>query len=147
MYELFGPGSGAPARALPRLIGETLRVAWRAGRRELLVLGGADALATVAVLAEVLLARQVLAHVLHVQRYGGGLGAVLPSAGLLAVVTAVLGLLGAIAFSQQRLLAELTSRYAQDRVLDVTCAVELAAFDEPHFFDRVARAQAAARLL
>ena len=142
MYELFGPGSGAPARALPRLIVETLRVAWRAGRRELLVLGAADAIATVALLAEVLIARQVLEHVLHVQRYGGGLGAVLPSAVLLAVVTAVLGLLGAIAFSQQRLLAELTSRYAQDRVLDVTCAVELAAFDEPHFFDRVARAHA-----
>jgi ATP-binding cassette subfamily B protein len=54
----------------------------------------------------------------------------------------VLGLLGAIAFSEQRLLAELTSRYAQDQVLDVTCAVELSTFDEPQFFDRLARAQA-----
>src|SRR5262249_52408442 len=29
-----------------------------------------------------------------------------------------------------------------DRILDVTCAVELAAFDRPEFHDRVARAQA-----
>lgn len=142
VYELFTPGSGASARALPRLIGEALRIAWRAGPRELLLLIGFDVLAAVAVLGEVLLARRVLAIVLHVERYGGGLGAVWPSAVLLALVTAILGLLGAVAFSQQRLLAELTSRYAQDRVLDVTCAVELAAFDEPQFFDRVARAQA-----
>jgi len=38
-------------------------------------------------------------------------------------------------------LSELTSRYAQDRILDVTCAVELAAFDQPEFHDRAARAQ------
>jgi hypothetical protein len=43
---------------------------------------------------------------------------------------------------QQRMLSELASRYAQDRILDVTCAVELAAFDQPEFHDRVARAQA-----
>jgi hypothetical protein len=40
------------------------------------------------------------------------------------------------------MLTELTTRYAQDRILDVTCAVELSAFDEPVFRDRVARAQA-----
>ncbi len=39
------------------------------------------------------------------------------------------------------MLSELTSRYAQDRILDVTCEVELAAFDQPEFHDRVARAQ------
>ncbi len=141
-YDLYRPRSDVPSRALPRLIAETVRVAWRAGRRELVILAGADALGAVAVLAEVLVGRQVLADVLHAQRYGGGLGAVWPSALLLAVVSAVLGLLAAVAFSQQRVLAELTSRYAQDRVLDVTCAVELASFDEPDFFDRVARAQA-----
>jgi hypothetical protein len=40
------------------------------------------------VLAEALIARRVLAEVLHVERYGGGISAVLPSAVLLAVVTA-----------------------------------------------------------
>ena len=61
---------------------------------------------------------------------------------LLGVITALLGLAGVVLREQQRMLSELTSRYAQDRILDVTCAVELAAFDEPEFHDRVARAQA-----
>jgi len=54
----------------------------------------------------------------------------------------ILGIAGVVLREQQRMLSELTSRYAQDRILDVTCAVELAAFDEPEFHDRVARAQA-----
>ncbi len=65
-----------------------------------------------------------------------------PSAALLGVITAVLGVVAAVQREQQRLLAELTSQYAQGRILDVTCAVELAAFDEPDFHDQVARAQA-----
>src|SRR5207302_2226897 len=65
-----------------------------------------------------------------------------PSAVLFGVITAVLGLAGVILREQQRILTELTTRYAQDRILDVTCAVDLASFDEPEFHDRTARAQA-----
>jgi hypothetical protein len=70
LYELYGRRSAAPASALPRLVWETVRVAWRAGRRELLVLVGADVIGAVAVLAEVLVARRLLAEVLHADRYG-----------------------------------------------------------------------------
>jgi hypothetical protein len=70
-----------------------------------------------------------------------GLAGVWPSAVTLGIITAVLGLAGVIIREQQRILSELTSRYAQDRILDVTCAVELAAFDQPEFHDRAARAQ------
>jgi ATP-binding cassette, subfamily B, bacterial len=59
----------------------------------------------------------------------------------LGIITAALGLARVVLREQQRMLSELTSRYAQDRILDVTCAVELAAFDQPEFHDRVARAQ------
>ena len=58
---------------------------------------------------------------------GAGLAGVWPSAVLLGVITALLGLAGAVLREQQRMLSELTQRYAQDRILDVTCAVELAA--------------------
>src|SRR5450755_2636708 len=60
----------------------------------------------------------------------------------LGIITAALGLARVVLREQQRMLSELTSRYAQDRILYVTCAVELAAFDQPEFDDRVARAQA-----
>lgn len=72
----------------------------------------------------------------------GGLASVWPSFALLAAITAILGIAGVVLREQQRMLTELTSRYAQDRILDVTCAVDLAAFDQPEFHDRVARAQA-----
>jgi ATP-binding cassette, subfamily B, bacterial len=84
----------------------------------------------------------VLEAIMVTQHTSAGLASVWPSAALLGVITAVLGLAGVVLREQQRLLSELTSRYAQDRILDVTCAVELAAFDEPEFHDRVARAQA-----
>jgi ATP-binding cassette, subfamily B, bacterial len=86
--------------------------------------------------------RRVLEAVLSTQHTSAGLASVWPSAVLLGVITALLGLAGVVLREQQRMLSELTSRYAQDRILDVTCAVELAAFDEPEFHDRVARAQA-----
>jgi hypothetical protein len=53
-----------------------------------------------------------------------------------------LGVAGVALRELQRMMTELTTRYAQDRILDVTGAVELAAFDQPEFHDRTARAQA-----
>ena len=54
----------------------------------------------------------------------------------------MLGLAGIVLRETQRMMTELTQRYAQDRILDVTCAVDLAAFDDPDFHDKAARAQA-----
>jgi ATP-binding cassette subfamily B protein len=88
------------------------------------------------------LAGRTLAAILATQHTTAGGAGVWSSAAALAGITALLGLAGAVLREQQRLLSELTSRYAQDRILDVTCAVELAAFDEPEFHDRAARAQA-----
>jgi ATP-binding cassette, subfamily B, bacterial len=90
----------------------------------------------------VVVGRRVLEAILATQHRSAGLAGVWPSFALLAAITAVLGMAGVVLREQQRMLSELTSRYAQDRILDVTCAVELAAFDEPEFHDRVARAQA-----
>src|SRR5579864_4262914 len=101
-----------------------------------------ELLSGIGVAVEVVVGRHMLEAILVTQHSGAGLGSVWPSAALLGLITAVLGLAGVVLREQQRLLSELTSRYAQDRILDVTCAVELAAFDEPEFHDRVARAQA-----
>lgn len=142
IYELNATGEGRSARDLPRLMAAGLGITWRAGRRELVTMMVLELLSGVGVAAEVVVGRRVLEALLLSQHTGAGLGSVWPSAVLLGVITAVLGLAGAVLREQQRILSELTSRYAQDRILDVTCAVELAAFDEPEFHDRVARAQA-----
>jgi ATP-binding cassette, subfamily B, bacterial len=148
IYELNAGGEGRSAREMPRLVAAGLTICWRAGRRELITMTALEVLSGIGVAAEVVVGRRVLQAILGTQHAGGGgvgsagLSSIWPSAALLAVITVVLGLAGAVIREQQRILTELTSRYAQDRILDVTCAVELATFDEPVFHDRVARAQA-----
>jgi ABC-type multidrug transport system fused ATPase/permease subunit len=143
IYEMNSPGQGRSARDLPRLVAAGVGITWRAGRRELITMAVLEVLSGVGVAVEVLVGRRVLEAVLSTQHpASSGLAGVWPSAVLLGVITALLGLAGVVLREQQRMLSELTSRYAQDRILDVTCAVELAAFDEPEFHDRVARAQA-----
>ena len=151
IYELHSRGKRRSAREIPRLAAAGVGICWRAGRRELITLGVLELLSGVGVAAEVVVGRQVLQAFLLTggaagsggsSGSGGGWNSVWPSAALLGVITAVLGVVAAVQREQQRLLAELTSQYAQGRILDVTCAVELAAFDEPEFHDQVARAQA-----
>ena len=140
IYEMNNGGEGHSVRDLPRLVTAGVAITWQAGRRELIIMTALEALSGIGVAAEVIVGRRVLEAILDTQHTVAGLATVWPSALLLGAITAVLGLTGAVLREQQRLLAELTSRYAQDRILDVTCAVELAAFDEPGFHDRVARA-------
>jgi ATP-binding cassette, subfamily B, bacterial len=142
IYELNAQGEGRSARDMPRLVAAGLAITWHAGRRELITMAVLELLSGIGVAAEVVVGRRVLEAVLVTQHASAGLASVWPSAALLGVITAALGLAGVVLREQQRMLSELTSRYAQGRILDVTCAVELAAFDEPEFHDRVARAQA-----
>ncbi|HEY6296354.1 MAG TPA: hypothetical protein VIX15_11870, partial [Streptosporangiaceae bacterium] len=142
IYELNAGGEGRSAREMPRLVTAGLAITWRAGRRELITLAALELLSGIGVAVEVVVGRHVLEAILLTQHTGAGLGSVWPSAALLGLITTVLGVAGVVVREQERMLSELTTRYAQDRILDVTCAVDLAAFDEPEFHDRVARAQA-----
>jgi ATP-binding cassette subfamily B protein len=146
IYELNARGDGRSPRDIPRLVAAGLAITWHAGRRELIIMGVLELVSGIGVAAEVVVGRRVLAAVLATEHTSAGqaspgLSSVWPSAVTLGIITAVLGLAGVIIREQQRTLSELTSRYAQDRILDVTCAVELAAFDQPEFHDRAARAQ------
>ena len=142
IYDLHDAGAPRSARELPRLVLAALRIVCAAGRREAATAIALQLVGGFGTAAIVLLGKQVLDGLLTADRTGGGIDDVLPSAVALAAVTAGLGLLGALRREQEELLAELTSRYAQARILDVACAVELAAYDDPAFHDRIARAQA-----
>jgi len=142
IYELNAGGEGGSARDLPRRVAAGLAITWHAGRRELITMAVLELLSGAGVAAEVIVGRRALEAILVTQHTSASLASVWPSAALLGVITAALGLAGVVLREQQRMLSELTARYAQDRILDVTCAVELAAFDQPEFHDRVARAQA-----
>jgi ATP-binding cassette subfamily B protein len=150
IYELNADGEGRTRREIPRLVMAGVTITWRAGRRELITMAALELLSGAGVAAEVVVGRRVLAAVLAATttahptavHSAAGLATVWPSAAIFGAITGLLGLGGVVLREQQRLLSELTSRYAQDRILDVTCAADLAAFDNHEFHDRVARAQA-----
>ena len=142
IFELNARGQRRSPREIPRLVAAGVAITWRAGRRELITIAALELLSGIGVAAEVVVGRRVLEAVLTAPHTTAGLGRVWPSAVALGVITAVLGVAGTVLREQQRLLSALTSRYAQDRILDVTCAADLAAFDQPEFHDHAARAQA-----
>jgi ATP-binding cassette, subfamily B, bacterial len=66
----------------------------------------------------------------------------LPELAALVAVTVALDFAQAVESEQSRVLGKLVGRRAFDRVLDVATRVDLLAFEEPDFFDRLARARA-----
>jgi ATP-binding cassette subfamily B protein len=131
-------------RELPRVIAGALRLVWAAGPRQLATLVVVEALSSAGVAAAVLLGGQVVSGVLEADRTGGGWSDFIVPLVALAAVSTLLTIAGALTSRQQQLLTELTGRHAQARIHDVACTVELAAFDDPVFHDRVARAQGGA---
>src|ERR1700733_13774394 len=127
IFELNTRGERRSPREIPRLVAAGVAITWRAGRRELITIAALEVLSGVGVAAEVVIGRRVLEAVVTAPHTAAGLGSVWPSAVALGVVTAVLGVAGTVLREQQRLLSALTSRYAQDLILDVTCAADLAA--------------------
>jgi hypothetical protein len=126
-------------RRLPRLCREAVQLVWAAGRRELLVVLVIKAVNGLGLAVVLLLAKNVLDGVIAAGRSGAGAAEVLPALLLLTIVTAALGALAAVGREQREILAELASRYAQARIIDVAGAVELEAVAGPWRQDRPGR--------
>lgn len=139
------PPTGS-ARAFPGLLAAGLRILWIAGRRELTMSFALQLVGGAAMAVAVLAGEHVLSGVLTAHRDDGSLGDFLPSVVLLLAATTVLGVVRALEQSQRELLMELTSRYSEERILDVSCAVELDTFERPDFHDRLARVRGNTRM-
>lgn len=129
-------------RELLRLVREAVRLVWRVGRRTFLVATIVQAAASVGLLAQLLLVREVLREVLQLE--GGGdldVESTALALGALALVTAVLAFAETVGNELTLLLGELTGRRAAQEVLDVSVAVPLDAFERPDFYDRLERAR------
>ena len=138
--ELFLPVRQKQLRRVPRLVRVACRLVWRAAPREFLFLAVVQLLGGIGVAAQLLVGRKVLAEVLATGDHGK-FGAVLPSVIALAIVTAVVTFANLARVERQRILTELVGRYAINRVLDVSTAVDLLAYESPAFHDRLQRAQ------
>jgi ATP-binding cassette subfamily B protein len=128
-------------RDLPRLIGDSLRLVWSAGRREFLIVSSLQLLSALGIAAQLFVSKAVLDAVLAAGASDDFAGLV-PELAALVAITVALDFAQAIETEQSRVLSELVSRRALNRVLDVSTRIDLLAFESPDFYDRLQRARA-----
>jgi ATP-binding cassette, subfamily B, bacterial len=141
-WEVMHPeGSQGTWRDLPKLLVDSIKLVWSAGRNTFLLTSTLQLVAALGIAAQLFVAKAVLDSVLGA---GGsvGFGDVAPALVALVVVTVTLDLARAIQNEQGRVLGELVGRKAVDRVLDVSTRIDLLAFESPDFYDRLQRARA-----
>jgi ATP-binding cassette subfamily B protein len=140
MEVMHPEGTEGTWRDLPRLLAESFRLVWEAGRREFLLTATLQLLSALGIAAQLFVGKAVFSSILNA--HGGSFGDVLPALVVLVALTVALEIAQAVEAEQSRLLAELVGRRALDRVIDVTVSVDLLAFEQPDFYDRLRRAQA-----
>jgi ATP-binding cassette, subfamily B, bacterial len=134
-------GSEGTWRDLPRLLADSLKLVWSAGRNVFLLTSTLQLVSAVGVVVQLYVAKAVFEAVLG----SGGqadLADLAPPLVALVAVTVALDLVRAIQNEQSRVLGELVGRKAVDRVLDVSTRIDLLAFESPDFYDRLQRARA-----
>jgi ATP-binding cassette subfamily B protein len=128
-------------RRLPRLIGRSIRLVWRAGPGLFATSTTIQLLNGLLLAAQVLLVSAVLDAILRVQESNVSWNAVvLPVVGL-ALAMGLTTVAGAVQGQLQRLLGELVVRGTWTSVLDVSTSVPLIEYEEPGFYDRLQRVQ------
>jgi ATP-binding cassette subfamily B protein len=141
-WEVMHPeGSEGTWRDLPKLLADSLRLVWTAGRREFLITSSLQLASALAIAAQLFVAQAVIKAVLA----AGGTDdftSLLPALAALVAITVALDFMQAIEAEQSRVLGELVGRRALDRVLDVSTRIDLLAFESPEFYDRLQRARA-----
>jgi ATP-binding cassette, subfamily B, bacterial len=140
-WEVMDPGERASWRDLPRLLADSLRLVWEAGRTEFLITTALQVITGFGIAAQLFIARALFEAVLA----AGGtreLAGVAPELAALLAITVALDFARAVQTEQTRVLSELVGRKALDRVLDVSTRIDLLAFEAPDFYDQLTRARA-----
>jgi ATP-binding cassette, subfamily B, bacterial len=141
-WEIQHPeGSEGTWRDLPRLIGDSLKLVWAAGKREFIIMSSLQLLEAIGIAAQLFISKAVLDAVFAAGA-NNDFTALLPELAALVGITVALDFARAIETEQSRVLGELVGRRALGRVLDVSTRVDLLAFESPDFYDRLQRARA-----
>jgi ATP-binding cassette, subfamily B, bacterial len=127
-------------RRIPALTLVALRLVWAADRRHLVATIVLQAISAGAIAVQLLITKELL---ITLGRIGNGapLHDLYPWLAALALFTAALGVVAALITYEQKLVVELASRYAFDRIIDVSVAVDLEAFENADFYDQLQRAR------
>jgi ATP-binding cassette subfamily B protein len=130
---------------LGRLVRSCLALVWSSGRRLLLALVAVQVLSAAALAAQVLTVQRVLSAIL-----GAGdehvMDQVLVPVVVLATLSAVAAVAGAVQGQLSRLLGESVARTMWAKVLGVATGVRLRYFESPEFYNRLQRVQTSAVL-
>ena len=134
-------GFGSIARQLPGLIGQAIRLAWQANRRDTVATIGLNLVSGVLTGFALLATTGVLEALFAAGPTPQRVRAALPSLVLVATAVALrAGLQAAAGWAQSRLHPQV-DRMVEIRLLDLTTQVELAAFDDAGFYDAMQRAR------
>jgi ATP-binding cassette subfamily B protein len=141
-WEVMHPeGSQGTWRDLPKLLLDSIKLVWSAGRNTFLLTSALQLLTAVGIVVQLFVAKQVFETVLNAGS-SADFQDLAPVLVALVVVTVTLDLARTIQTEQGRVLGELVGRRAIDRVLDVATRIDLLAFESPEFYDRLQRARA-----
>ncbi len=127
-------------RRVPGLTWLALRLVWGADRRHLSATVLLQVVAAGAIALQLLVTRRLLEALVGLGN-GGSVSALYPWLGALALITAVMGVVTAFTTYEQKLLVELASRHAFDRIIEVSVAVDFEAFENAEFYDQLQRAR------
>jgi ATP-binding cassette subfamily B protein len=127
-------------RRVPALTWVALRLVWSADRKHLLATILLQALSAVAIAVQLLITRELLTALGSIG-HGGSVHDLYPWLAALALFTAALGVIAAFTAYEQKLLVELASRHAFDRIIEVAVSVDLEAFESADFYDQLQRAR------
>jgi ATP-binding cassette subfamily B protein len=134
-------GSQGTWRDLPKLLLDSIKLVWSAGRNTFLLTSALQLLTAVGIVVQLFVAKQVFETVLNAGS-SPDFQDLAPVLVALVAVTVTLDLARTIQSEQGRVLGELVGRRAIDRVLDVATKIDLLAFESPEFYDRLQRARA-----
>ena len=115
-------------RRLPRLTWRALRLVWDADRTHLVATVLLQAAATATIMVQLLASRELLVAAGDVSN-GGAVSSLYPWLAAVALCAAALGVITALTTYEQKLLVELASRHAFDRIIDVSASVDLESFE------------------
>lgn len=126
---------------LTTLIRQSVRLVWESGRGLFIALLVLQIVAAAALAGQVLAVKYVLDALLLLGDDDGATAQLWVPVILLAVLTAITSIVGAVQGHLQRLLGERVSRAMWGKVLTVATAVQLRHFESAEFFNRLQRVQ------
>lgn len=133
-------------KARRRRIVDSLRLVWAAAPAEVSLVTFLAVGSSALIVAQLLLAREILRAGLDQGGDADALRAVMPHLFLFVALTAVGAILSSASLGRRRIVAQLVERASMDRVLQRAAEARLEYFDDPDFHDRLRRAEEAAQV-